>query len=268
MGLASIHTIRNCGEKARNAGQSARLSQCDIAYWTRTGRSTGEWGYDYDDSPMSESPVTSRQGCSPDNRPVIGLCGGIGSGKSTVAKNLAELGCAVSNADAIVRELLSTQVVRDQLVSWWGSSVLKIQGEVDRSYIAQVVFSDEIQRRRLEGFLHPLVNERRKRDWAALKDEPAIQAFVIDAPLLFEAGLDTQCDAVIFVDAPQSEREGRVTTSRGWGPGELARREKNQMPLEMKRKRSDYLIVNDGSLTDLYERTSETLKQILTAHRC
>lgn len=196
--------------------------------------------------------------------PVIGIAGGIGSGKSEVARLLSEMGCVVSHSDDDVRQVLQRPEVRDALVQWWGSSVLTATGEIDRSAVARIVFADAAQRRRLEDLVHPLVDEKRKKDWADAAAEGSVAAFVIDAPLLFEAGLDRRCDAVIFVEAPTRLRLERVRRSRGWDAGELARREKNQWPLEIKRERADHSVINDGDLAALERRVRLILDEILT----
>jgi len=195
--------------------------------------------------------------------PVIGMAGGIGSGKSEVARLLGEMGCVVSHSDEDVREVLMRPEVRETLVEWWGKEILDAAGAVDRRAVARIVFSDEAQRRRLEGFVHPLVDAKRKKYWADAAAEGSVAAFVIDAPLLFEAGLDRRCDAVIFVEAPESTRQERVRAGRGWDAGELKRREKNQWPLELKRERSDHLIINDGDVADLQRRVRLILDEIL-----
>lgn len=199
--------------------------------------------------------------------PVIGLAGGIGSGKSAVAGFLRESGCFVTNSDADARELLQEERVREQLIRWWGTAVLDAQGRVNRHAVADIVFRNPTQRERLEALVHPLVEERRREAWAAESARRSVPAFVIDAPLLFEAGLDRLCDAVIFVDAPLKDRLARVAADRGWSEAELIRREKNQLPLETKRQRSDYVVRNDGSLADLRRHVQSALDQILAAHR-
>ncbi len=194
--------------------------------------------------------------------PVIGIAGGIGSGKSEVARLLGGMGCVVSHSDDDVREVLSRPEVRDVLLGWWGRRVLGPGGEVDRKAVARIVFGDEAQRRRLEGLVHPLVDAKRKESWQDAAAEGSVAAFVIDAPLLFEAGLDGQCDAIIFVDAPEPVRIDRVRARRGWDAAELQRREKNQWPLETKRERADHLIINDGSVADLQRRVRSILDEI------
>lgn len=193
---------------------------------------------------------------------VIGLAGSVGAGKSTVARMLAEHGCVVVDSDAAVRELLKSDPVREELARWWGPGVVGADGALDRSAIARIVFADEAERKRLEGFIHPLLapgRERAIRD-AAKAGAPAV---VLDAPLLFEAGLDAVCDAVVVVDAPRSVRQARVMASRGWDAQELARREKSQHPLEDKRRRADYLLDNSGDEAALAELVARVFSKIM-----
>lgn len=195
---------------------------------------------------------------------VIGLAGGVGAGKSAAARALADLGCAVVDSDAEARAALLRDEVRDELVRWWGESILDAEGRVDRSAVAKIVFADEAERRRLEGLIHPLLRRTRE----AVKAEAArtgAPAVVLDAPLLFEAGLDRECDAVIFVDAPREARLERVRRTRGWDEAELARREKSQAPLEDKRRRADYAVVNDGGEAELKHRIAAVFERIIAS---
>jgi dephospho-CoA kinase len=204
-----------------------------------------------------------RSPSSPKKRPgtVIGLTGGVGAGKSTVAGMLADLGCVVVNSDELGRQALRDPAIRDQIVAWWGRSVLDASGEIDRSAIARIVFAAADERRRLEALVHPWIEARRKQVFAsAPRDAPAL---VIDAPLLLEAGLDRECDAVIFVDAPLRQRQERVRRERGWNEGELARRELTQVSLDRKRSGAHHVVVNDGNLDALASKVRETLQEIL-----
>lgn len=208
-------------------------------------------------SPSSPPPPTGWS--SLPAPPVIGLAGGIGSGKSTVARILADLGCLVIDSDERARAALDRPEVRDQLVAWWGPDILT-DGRVNRGKVAQIVFSDPDQRQRLESLVHPIVRQ----DRAAMIAEagPGHRAVVIDAPLLFEAGLDRECDAIIFVDTPREQRLARTQANRGWDEAELARREAAQMPPEEKRRRADHVIPNAGSLEDLAAATGAVLERI------
>jgi dephospho-CoA kinase len=197
--------------------------------------------------------------------PILGICGGIGSGKSTVAAILADLGCVVSNSDAVGRDALRDPAIRDEIVSWWGAGVLDKSGEIDRRVIAGIVFSSPDQRRRLESLVHPWIETRR----LALFDKapPDTPALVIDAPLLFETGLDRECDAVVFVDTDRDQRLARLTGSRGWNEAELTKREKSQLPLDDKRARADYLVINNGEFDQLKEQVRRILNELTQPHR-
>lgn len=175
---------------------------------------------------------------------VIGVAGGIGSGKSAVARAFAALGCVVSDSDAQAREALERPEVIAAVASWWGPGVLDGSGRVDRGAVAKIVFSEARERARLEGLIHPMI--RRSRG-ALIAEASALGApgVVVDAPLLFEAGLDGECDAVVFVEASRATRLERVA-GRGWDPAELDRREAAQMPLAQKRARSGYVVDNEG----------------------
>jgi dephospho-CoA kinase len=197
---------------------------------------------------------------TPRTCPVVGLVGGIGAGKSAVARALADLGCVVVDADKDAKEALDRSDVRAQLVSWWGAEVLAPSGHVDRSKVAAIVFADAMQRRRLEALVHPIVRGDRRAiiDRARREGRAGV---VIDAPLLFEAGSDADCDAVIFVDAPREQRLARVA-ARGWSDEDLTRREAAQLPLEEKRRRSHVVVVNDADLGTLAQRVEEAWRSV------
>lgn len=193
---------------------------------------------------------------------VIGLAGGIGSGKSQVARMLADLGCVVIDSDAAARAALEHDDVRDTLRQWWGDRVFDPSGRVDRGAVASIVFSDPEERRRLEALIHPLVKASRS-EVIARAQAVGVPAVVIDAPLLFEAGVNRECDAVIFVEAPEPLRLERVRAARGWDDTELRRRESAQIPISRKREMSDHVINNTGDLASLREQVKAVLGQVL-----
>ncbi len=198
---------------------------------------------------LSEDPE------KPQRPVVIGLVGGIGAGKSRVAGMLASLGCIVVDSDRDAKAVLDTDTVREQLVRWWGKKIIGDDGRVDRKAVAAIVFADPTQRTRLEELVHPIIKSQRTRviERATLERKPGV---VIDAPLLFEAESDKECDVVLFVDAPRGVRLERIK-GRGWSEAELARREKAQLPLEEKKARSTLTIVNDGDEATLEKRVQE-----------
>jgi dephospho-CoA kinase len=192
---------------------------------------------------------------------VIGLVGGIGSGKSFVASCFAQLGCAISDSDAEVRELLAQPDIAAQLAQWWGSGVVLPTGGANRKAIADIVFTDPAQRLRLEQFIHPKLKARREALIASARaaGKPAV---VIDAPLLLEAGLAPECDALVFVDATLEQRQARVAR-RGWTEQELLRREAAQMPLEEKRSRCGYIVTSDECTTVTQQQIAQIYRRLL-----
>ncbi len=203
-----------------------------------------------------------------DGRIVVGLTGGIGAGKSEVGRILADLGCEVSVADEMVRDILAHDpFVRETLRDWWGDVIFADdEGQIDRVVIASIVFADSAQRKRLENLLHPLVHLKRMEDWSmaeADRGASLIPAFVIDAPLLFEAGLMRLCDCVVFVDADPKTRLQRVMSTRGWSEDDLHQREKTQISLDTKRQQSDYHIRNNTTIDALKQNVKDVLDRIV-----
>jgi len=192
---------------------------------------------------------------------ILGLAGGVGSGKSAVARILGELGYVVSDSDAGARAVLERAHVIEELVAAFGDGVLDGEGKPDRRAIADAVFGNEAKRKQLESIVHPRLHEERTALIESARAEHAA-GVVIDAPLLFEAGVDTECDAVIFVDTPREIRLRRVVEGRGWSEAELARREAAQMPLGEKRDRSGAVVANDGDLADLRARVVSALETL------
>tara|TARA_X000001036_G_C20508729_1_gene737105 strand:+ start:222 stop:830 length:609 start_codon:yes stop_codon:yes gene_type:complete len=192
--------------------------------------------------------------------PTIGIVGGIGSGKSTVASLFASQGCAVANADENAKKAFEILEVQNQIQDWWGEQIYNSKGDLDTKKIASIVFSDDSERKRLESLIHPIVARFQQEIFDACGD--GVIAYVIDAPLLFEAGLELQCDAIVFVEASQETRLRRVLSARGWGENELVTREASQLPLDKKRKKADYVIINEGDLSAVEHRVKEVLEEI------
>jgi dephospho-CoA kinase len=194
---------------------------------------------------------------------VIGLVGGIGSGKSLVARQLAALGCGVIDSDQLARQALEQPMVRDQLVGWWGPKVLGPDGRVDRRAVGDIVFKQPAERQRLEALVHPQVHQARAALRHQFELDPRIRALVEDMPLLMEKGFDRSCDVVVFISASREVRLRRVQASRGWGSAELDRREKAQMPLDSKAARADYIVENNGDEVQCHAAVNRVLSRIL-----
>jgi dephospho-CoA kinase len=197
---------------------------------------------------------------------IIGICGGIGSGKSTVARLLAEAGCAVIDSDALNREVLGDPAIASELRDWWGPRVIADDGSLDRREVAEVIFGDPDERKRLESLTHPLIAERRVAMIAAGLRDPAVRAIILDSPLLFESNLDRQCDSVVFVATNEDRRLMRLQQTRGWDESELRRRAQSQAAPAWKQSRSDFTIRNEGSFDELRTAVVETLTLILAEY--
>ena len=179
-------------------------------------------------------------------KPILGIVGGIASGKSFVSRTLATLGCFVIDSDALAHAIYRKPETIRTLSEWYGPDVLDAFGQVDRRAVGAIVFRDPSQRKRLEDLLHPLINAERIALMQHAASDPAVRAFVWDSPLLIEAGLHRECDALLFVDTPREIRQQRVSRSRGWSAAELDRRENVQLSLVHKRELATHLI--DGTL--------------------
>ncbi len=197
-------------------------------------------------------------------KPVIGIAGGIGSGKSFIARLFGERGALVISSDDQVTDAYRDPEVRRTLRTWWGDDVIRPDGEINRRLVGAKVFANPAERRRLEELLHPRVHAARERAMAAAAaNDPNVIAFVWDTPLLFETDLHRQTDAVVFVDAPLETRLARVTRTRNWDAAELARRENSQWGLDRKRNFADYVISNTAGEDFARGQVQDVLSRIL-----
>jgi dephospho-CoA kinase len=178
--------------------------------------------------------------------PVLGLIGGIGSGKSWVAEQLARRGARVISGDEAGHEALRQPAIRERIARRWGSQVLDERGEVDRRKLGAVVFADPGHRQELEALVFPWIERRLSDRIAAASAEPGVLLIVLDAAVLLEAGWDRLCDAIVYVHAPRPVRLGRVAQQRGWSAEEVEARERAQLPLTDKVTRADFVLENSG----------------------
>jgi dephospho-CoA kinase len=182
-----------------------------------------------------------------DRKPVLGLVGGIGAGKSTVANALARHGGKVVAADPLGHEALEQPDIRARVLDIWGGrDILTLQGTIDRKKLGRIVFPSPVERSRLEHLVHPYIEGRIKEEVAKAQADPAAKFVVLDAAIMLEAGWADVCDKLIFVDAPRSVRLARVQGQRGWTDQDLANREAVQMPCDKKKERADAVIDNGG----------------------
>jgi len=198
------------------------------------------------------------------NKPVIGIAGGIGAGKSLTGEKFAELGCAVVSGDEIGHELLRDADVAAEVVRQWGDGVLDADGQIDRSALGRIVFDAPGEMAKLTGILHPRIRSQMAEQIAAAQANAAAVAVVVDAAVLFEAGWDDLCDCVVFVDAPRAARLARVAEVKGWDQTALGKRERLQIELDKKRRMCDYIIDNHASDSHLCETIRQLLDRIVS----
>ena len=188
----------------------------------------------------------------PRRKPVVGLVGAVGAGKSAAAAGLTRLGGRVVDCDRIGHRLLDTPEVRDALAARWGGRVRTPAGGIDRKAVGAIVFADPAERAALEAVMFPAIRRRAEEDLAAADADPAASFGVLDAAVMLEAGWHDACTRLIYLDAPRPVRVARVLARSGWSADELARREAAQWPADRKKTYADAVVTNAGSVADLH----------------
>lgn len=197
----------------------------------------------------------------------VGLTGGIASGKSTIMRNFAGLGCITVDADAIVARLYRPgQAGHEAIVRTYGSGVLQADGEIDRKKLSDVAFSSPEESRRLNALIHPIVVAEEARMMAdAGSREDAI--YIVEATLLLEAGGKQRYDRIVVVDVAPDVQVARAI-GRGMTAEEVTRRIAHQLPREERLRQADYVIDNSAGVEAgfaetlrVYERLQDDLAQ-------
>lgn len=189
----------------------------------------------------------------------IGLSGGIGSGKSTVAKMFGELGAVIIDADAIAREVLEPgQVGYESVLQAFGDSVLDNSGNIDRKKLAEIVFQDQSQLAALESIVHPAVIARVAQIRESLPDSAVV---IYDTPLLVEKQLQNQFDKVVIVMADESVRKERLL-HRGLERLDIDARIANQATDSQRAQVADFVIINNESIDQLRDNVSQVWQRI------
>jgi dephospho-CoA kinase len=194
---------------------------------------------------------------------VVGLTGGIGSGKSTFAALLAERGARVIDADRLGREALKPgEAAWHSVVDTFGSEILSEGSmEIDRAKLAEIVFNRPHKLAALNQIVHPVILEGIAEQLEALRDTGEI--VVLDAALIVEMGLEDHCDALVVVVASDEERAGRLQRDRGMSPADIRARMGSQAAAEDRIAKADIVVTNDGSLAELAAEADRVWKDLV-----
>jgi len=196
-----------------------------------------------------------------DKKMVIGILGGIGSGKSSVAAEFGRLGCGVIDADRIGHELLNRSDVKSEIVDCFGESILGIDGRVSRRNLAEIVFSDSEKLEELNLIMHHRIIGRAEEMISEFNARDDIKAIVLDGPLLIETGLEKYCDKLIFVQCDAKIRAERVAKKGCFDKKQLKIRENFQISLDRKAKLADNVVINNSGLPFLVEQVGRIFSQ-------
>ena len=191
---------------------------------------------------------------------VIGILGGICSGKSTVAREFGRLGCGVVDADAIAHELLEDSDIKKQIKEAFGEGIFDDAGLVKRGKLAEKAFEDEQAVAKINGIIHPQVLSRCADLIAEFNRRSDIKAVVLDIPLLAEAGWLKECDKLVFVECEDQIRARRAAQKGRFSKKQLKKRENFQIFLDKKKKIADYIVDNNSGLS----ATAEQVVRIFT----
>ncbi|MBN2180622.1 MAG: dephospho-CoA kinase, partial [Sedimentisphaerales bacterium] len=181
-------------------------------------------------------------------KPIIGIIGGICSGKSTVASEFAKLGCKIIDADKIAHELLDKKKVKEKIIKLFSPAILDKAGKISRRKLAEIVFSDVEKIASLNGIIHPDVFKEVEKLIKKYNAQKKVRAIILDMPLLLEVGWDKRCDKIIFVDCKQKIRAKRAKKS-GFSKNQIKIRENFQISLDKKASFADNTIENNSGFS-------------------
>ncbi|MCG7252307.1 dephospho-CoA kinase [Corynebacterium pseudodiphtheriticum] len=193
---------------------------------------------------------------------IIGLTGGIGSGKSTVARSLQEHGFPIVDADLIAREIVEPgQPALAELAKEFGEDILNADGSLDRGLLASRAFTTKDTTQRLNDITHPRINQRTQELFDEARENGA-EAVIYDMPLLIDKGLHKDMDATIVVHAAEHVRLERLTTKRGLDVDDVRRRINAQIDDETRKQHADILLDNNGTEEDLTQQIAQAVDKI------
>ena len=189
---------------------------------------------------------------------IIGLTGGIASGKSTVSKYLAEKGFNIYDADKIAKDISEKKSVQEEIISTFGNKILNENGNVDRKKLKEIVFENKDKLKKLNDIIHPKVINFYKE----LKEKNTDEVIIFDVPLLFESGIDKFCNKILVIISDYEVQLNRIV-ERDKINKELAEKIiKSQLSNEERIKKADVVIENNSNLEDLFEKVERFCETI------
>lgn len=195
---------------------------------------------------------------------LVGLTGGIGTGKSTVSRMLRDLGCLIIDADLLAREVVEPgEPAYDKIVAEFGKQILEADGLIDRKKLGALVFTDPAKRKRLEGFTHPEIRRRQAGILAELMTEGFEGIAIFDAALLIETGGAGNVDRLVVVYADERTQLKRLMLRDDISEAEARERLRSQMPLSLKVKQAHYVVDNSASREETERRVREVHQALL-----
>lgn len=194
---------------------------------------------------------------------IIGILGGVCSGKSTVAREFGRLGCAVIDADRIASEVLERPDVQGRLKKAFGNEICCKEGLIERGKLADIVFDNSENVRQINEIIHPAVLAEIREQIRFFGGQEGLKGIVLDVPLLLEAGGAGLCDATVFVDCPEEIRAMRAEKKGFLWEKQLKKREKFQISLDKKAKIADYMVHNNSDLSALTDQVTHILSTLI-----
>ncbi len=196
-------------------------------------------------------------------KPIVGIIGGIASGKSTVAAEFGKLGCGVISADAIAHELLDEASVRDRVCELFGQEILLPSGRIDRKKLARIVFADREKLTALNDVIHPRVFKRIEDLIARYDSDVYVKAIVLDVPLLVETGWANRCDRLVFVKCDRNRRDERLRLGGRMDGQDVDIRENFQISVDKKAELADNTIDNNSDFLTLVRQIQDIFSDIV-----
>lgn len=193
---------------------------------------------------------------------VIGLTGGIASGKTTVSNYLKDQGFTVLDADVYSRKTTEKNgPAIPEIIEEFGEDIVDESGNLNRKKLGNIIFNDEGKRKKLNAIVHPLIRQMMNSDEKKFKEKGHV---FLDIPLLFENGLDSRCDLILTVYVDREVQIERLSERNNLNRSDAVSRIDSQMPLCDKASKSDIVFDNNGRLDELYEQVNKFLETLKT----